>query len=125
MKAPIHLNPPPPPLYCALLCPPPLSASPSLPQLLFDFVDSKGASGLDPGSYALVTQYPRRVFLPPAASEGGASGGSANPPAVPQGQQPLTLAAAGLAGPREVLFLEQHGGSSGGQDAEAAPMSLQ
>ena len=31
-------------------------------QILFDFVDSKGASGYMPGQYRLVTQYPRHVF---------------------------------------------------------------
>jgi hypothetical protein len=61
-------------------------------------VDSKGASGLPPGSYSLVTQYPRRVFLPAAEQQAG--------PAAAAAEQP-TLAAAGLAGPREVLFLEQ------------------
>ena len=38
-------------------------------QLLFDFVDSKGASGKLPGEYRLVTQFPRRVFEA-SASEG-------------------------------------------------------
>ncbi len=63
-------------------------------QLLFDFVDSKGGSGMLPGGYDLVTQYPRRVFSPEQAA--AAAGGDAP-----------TLLAAGLAGPREVLFLEQ------------------
>lgn len=78
-----------------------------MPQLLFDFVDSKGASGLEPGSYSLVTQYPRRVFLPP-----GCDGDTADPAA-------QTLAAAGLAGSREVLFLEQHSGGSCGSEVAA------
>ncbi|MEW5303462.1 MAG: hypothetical protein WDW36_006150 [Sanguina aurantia] len=35
-------------------------------QLLFDFVDSKGAGGLESGSYSLVSQFPRRL-LPPSS----------------------------------------------------------
>lgn len=31
-------------------------------RLLFDFADSKGAGGKEPGEYRLVTQYPRNVF---------------------------------------------------------------
>lgn len=91
-------------------------------QLLFDFVDSKGASGLDPGSYALVTQFPRRVFLPPAGGEGSGSDAAAAAAAQSGEQQqegPATLAAAGLSDPREVLFLEHRGSSSGGEDATA------
>lgn len=57
-------------------------------QVMLDYVDSRGASRLPPGSYALVTQYPRRVFLPEQAGE--------------------SLGALGLEGPREVLFLEPH-----------------
>lgn len=96
-------------------------------QLLFDFVDSKGASGLDSGSYALVTQFPRRVFLPPAG--GGSSGSAAAAAAAQPGEQQqqgqqqtgeLTLAAAGLSGPREVLFLENQGSGSSGGDGAAA-----
>lgn len=108
---------------------PPIStpASPLPPhrpalQLLFDFVDSKGASGLDPGSYALVTQFPRRVFLPPAGGEGSGSDAAAAAAAQSGEQQqegPATLAAAGLSDPREVLFLEHRGSSSGGEDATA------
>lgn len=33
-------------------------------QLLFDFVDSKGAGGLESGSYSLVSQFPRRLLSP-------------------------------------------------------------
>ena len=52
---------------------------------LFDWVDSEGAGGLDPGTqYALVTQYPRRVFRRAMVTD---------------------LAGAGLAS-REVLFVE-------------------
>jgi len=56
--------------------------------LLFDYVDSKGASGRDPGSYRLVTQFPRTVFESGAEAEG------------------TTLKEAGLDQPRSVLFLE-------------------
>ena len=76
----------------------PLHVALPLPQLLFDFVDSKGASGMLPGRYSLVTQYPRRVFLPSLA-EAGAEAAAA--------ERQLTLHSAGLTGPREVLFLEQ------------------
>ena len=114
------LQSPHPSQHLPLLCHP---HCPAL-QLLFDFVDSKGASGLDPGSYALVTQFPRRVFLPPAGSErGGSNAAGAAAAAAQQGEQqqegPATLAAAGLSGPREVLFLEHRGGGSGGEDAAA------
>lgn len=51
-----------------------------------------------PGRYSLVTQYPRRVFLPSLA-EAGAEAAAA--------ERQLTLHSAGLTGPREVLFLEQ------------------
>lgn len=54
--------------------------------MLLNFVDSKGGSGLAPGQYRLVTQYPRRVFGPEQAV--GA------------------LGELGLEGPKEVLFLE-------------------
>ena len=74
-------------------------------QLLFDFVDSKGGSGMAPGSYSLVTQYPRRVFAPPAASAAAAAAAAA------AGPEP-TVQAAGLAGPREVLFLEPRSSST-------------
>ncbi|PRW60527.1 Ubiquitin fusion degradation 1 [Chlorella sorokiniana] len=95
-------------------------------QLLFDFVDSRGASSLDPGSYALVTQFPRRVFLPPAGGEGsssaaGAAGAAAGQLGEQQREGAATLAAVGLSGPREVLFLEHRsGGSGGGNDTAAA-----
>ncbi|KAL4434646.1 hypothetical protein ABPG77_002769 [Micractinium sp. CCAP 211/92] len=79
-------------------------------QSLFHFVDSKGASGMDPDSYSLVTQYPRRLFPPPAA---------AAPAATAAGEQ-LTLQAAGLAGPREVLFLEPHSSGSSAAAADSA-----
>ena len=67
-------------------------------QLLFDFVDSKGASGMQPGSYSLVQQFPRRQFLPEAAAAAAAPVG--------EGAAPAALGAAGLGGPRQVLFLE-------------------
>lgn len=55
-------------------------------QLLFDYVDSQGAGGMEFGAYQLVTQYPRRVFVP-------SSGQS-------------TLSDVGLAAGQEVLLLE-------------------
>lgn len=96
-------------------------------QLLFDFVDSKGASGWAPGSYSLVSQYPRRVFAPPhgpglAAARTAAAAGAA---AGAAGGGPVTLQAAGLTGPREVLFLEPRssaadGGGGGGSASAGA-----
>ena len=59
-------------------------------QVVFDFADAHGASGLLPGQYSLVTQYPRRVFSPQQAEQ--------------------QLGAVGLQGPREVLFLEPQRG---------------
>ena len=70
-------------------------------QLLFDFVDSRGASGLLPGEYSLVTQYPRRVYEPGAAAAAQALGG------------------AGLQGSREVLFLEPRQQPAGAAAAAA------
>ncbi|KAF8073054.1 ufd1 [Scenedesmus sp. PABB004] len=59
-------------------------------QELYDFVDSEGAGGLWPGTYALVQQFPRRV-LPPGGSDGGGE----------------TLAGAGFAaGQQQALLLE-------------------
>ena len=84
-------------------------------QQLFDFVDSRGAAGLDPGTYRLVTQYPRRMFDPPcrSTSSSSAGGGSAGAGAAGvggggagAGAAGVTLQEAGLCGPREVLFLE-------------------
>jgi hypothetical protein len=54
--------------------------------VLFDFVDSKGAAGRSPGSYRLVTQFPRRVI--------GVE------------ERDKELREVGLPGPRELLFLE-------------------
>lgn len=42
--------------------------------LLFDFVDSKGAGGVDSGQYRLVTQFPRRVFESRSSSTLGEAG---------------------------------------------------
>jgi hypothetical protein len=67
-------------------------------------VDSKGGSGMLPGGYDLVTQYPRRVFSPEQAAAAGA--------------EPPTLQAAGLMGPREVLFLEQRHEQQPGQQQQ-------
>ena len=53
--------------------------------MLFTFVDVKGAAGIQPGGYRLVTQFPRKVWT--AASEG-------------------TIADAGLATRQEMLLLE-------------------
>jgi hypothetical protein len=55
-------------------------------QAVLDFADSRGASGCEPGQYSLVTQWPRRVFGAGLASR--------------------ALEELGLAGGREVLFLE-------------------
>eukprot|EP00887_Chlorella_sp_A99_P003198 scaffold9.g3198.t1 len=109
---------------------------------LFAFVDSQGAAGLDPGSYRLVTQYPRRVFdpaavpfdptaVPTAPAEAGSGGGAAvaAPAACPAGAGGVgpTLEEAGLAGPREVLFLEPlparaEGAAGGAGGGGALPM---
>ncbi len=70
---------------------------------------------MDPDSYSLVTQYPRRLFPPPAA----AAPAAAAPAAAAAGEQ-LTLQAAGLAGPREVLFLEPHSSGSSAAAADSA-----
>lgn len=43
-------------------------------QVLFDFVDSRGAGGWERGSYQLVTRMPRRVVVPEGAGEGRGSG---------------------------------------------------
>ena len=76
-------------------CPPhsphpaPRPSPPPLPQAVFAFVDVETrGSELRPGSYALVMQYPRRVF-----SEG--QGG--------------TLADANLVHKQEALFVEAQG----------------
>lgn len=38
-------------------------------QVVYDFVDARGAGGQPPGSYQLVTLYPRRVFAPEKQGE--------------------------------------------------------
>lgn len=55
-------------------------------QLMFDFVDAQGGSGLPPGGYHLVTSYPRRVFTEAEAGQ--------------------RMEEAGFRNSREVLFLE-------------------
>lgn len=55
-------------------------------QLLFDYVDSQGAGGMEFGAYQLVTQYPRRVFVASRGTD--------------------CLADVGLAAGQEVLLLE-------------------
>ncbi|KAL4856793.1 General transcription factor IIH subunit 2 [Chlorella vulgaris] len=72
-------------------------------QLLFDFVDANGASSMAPGSYSLVTQYPRRVY---SLQQRAGSTADAAAAAAGEHEQP-TLQMVGLTGPREVLFLEQ------------------
>jgi hypothetical protein len=56
-----------------------------------------------PGSYSLVTQYPRRVF---SLQQRAGSTAEAAAAAAGEHEQP-TLQMIGLTGPQEVLFLEQ------------------
>lgn len=71
-------------------------------QALFDFVDSVGAGGLEPGSYQLVTRFPRRVVGCEDAEAG------------------RLLADAGVAaGAQEAFFVEPLAA-----EAEAEPMQL-
>ncbi len=54
--------------------------------LLFDWIDSIGAAGHDPGQYQLIAQFPRRVIQPADVSQ--------------------SLAEAGLSSRQEALILE-------------------
>ena len=54
-------------------------------QLIFDWVDVNSPQDLTPGSYSLVTQYPRRSFAPGAAG---------------------SLADAGLTSKQEAMFIQ-------------------
>lgn len=75
-------------------------------QLLFDVADSQGAGGLEPGSYALVTRFPRRVLSAESAA-GGCSVGEVG----------LT------AGAQEALFVEPLDGAvaAGGGAGDGGP----
>ncbi|KAG2450221.1 hypothetical protein HYH02_000322 [Chlamydomonas schloesseri] len=74
-------------------------------QLLFDFVDSRGAGGWARGSYRLVTRMPRRVVEPASAS---AASASALASAEGGGGAGVTLAELGLGvgGGSEAFLLE-------------------
>jgi len=81
-------------------------------RLLFDFVDSKGAADREPGTYRLVTQFPRAVFESVVGDARASSQGEGTEPSSSSIER--TLEEAGLGEQRQVLFLEPVTGTEEG-----------